>query len=81
MNEVNEVKTVGLFPDEVHLHYIDKDLVISTAAKGPIIVLRNGSRLRLDYALGLSGFSLKKGGSWLKRPDGLSYHQLESRLQ
>jgi hypothetical protein len=74
-------KTVGLFPEEVYLHYIDKDLVISTTADGPIIVLRNGSRRSLTYALKLTNFSLKKGGSWLRRPDGLSYHQLESGLQ
>jgi len=76
-----QIKTVGLFPDEVYLHYIDKDLVISTTAKGPIIVLRNGSKRSLTYALRLSGFSLKKGGEWLKRSDGLSYHLLELRLQ
>lgn len=75
---MHEVKTVGLFPDEVHLHYIDKDLVISTTVKGPIIVLRNGSKRSLTYALRLTGFSLKKGSSWLKRPtDGLLCHSLE----
>lgn len=78
---MNDLKTVGLFSEDTSIHYVDNDLVITTASKGPQVVLRNGSRRSLNYALKLSNFSLKKGGGWLKRPDGLSYHLLESRLQ
>ena len=72
-------KTVGLFPNDVTLHYIDGDLVVASPEEGSQVVLRNGSRRSLAYALKMTGFNLKKGGSWLKRPDGLSYHYLEAR--
>ena len=75
------IKTVGLFSEDTSIHYVDKDLVIATTSECSQIVLRNGSRRSLSYALKLSNFSLKKGGEWLKRPDGLSYHLLDSRLQ
>lgn len=74
-----EVKTVGLFNEDLQIHYVDNDLVIVTATEGPQVILKNGSRRSLNYALKLSNFSLKKGGSWLKRPDGLSYHLLEGK--
>jgi len=80
-SNLHEVKTVGLFSEDTSIHYVDTDLVIATTSEGQAqVVLRNGSRRGLDYALKLSNFNLKKGGVWLKRPDGLSYHLLESRL-
>ena len=75
----SETKTVGLFSKDVTLHYIDGDLVVASPEEGTQVVLRNGSRRSLQYALRMTGFSLKKGGSWKKRPDGLRYHYLEAR--
>ena len=74
-----QTKTVGLFKDEVNLHYVDSELVIASDAKGPQVILRNGSRKSLSYALKMAGFRLQQNAKWLKRPDGLSYHSLEMR--
>jgi hypothetical protein len=81
MKQINQqTKTVGLFSEDTSIHYVDNDLVITTTQTGPQVVLRNGSKHSLNYALKLSNFILKKGGSWLKRHDGLSYHYLEPSL-
>jgi hypothetical protein len=81
MEKQGNIRTIGLFPGDVVLHYIDKELVIATPLKDAQVVLRNGSKKSLTYALKMTGFKLKKGGSWKKRSDGLSYHLLEVRSE
>jgi len=71
-------RTVGLFPEDARLHYVDADVVIATSEGKHLAILRNGSSKSLNYALKLTNFSLLKGGSWMKRPDGLNYHLLEA---
>ena len=75
---VERIKTVGLFPSDVRLNYVDHDVVVATLLDGPQVVLRNGSSKSLSYALRMTDFRLKRGGEWRVRQDGLRYHALEA---